>query len=269
MHNKFQKFYVAQNGIQKGPWTVDEISKRISNRQLQWTDYIYDEKTEDWIYILEHPYFTSIINASFKNPITSQASSAAKAVTDVLRDRCWYILKDVNSYGPFSKFELIQMLQSKTLFEHDFVWKHGMSAWKKLADIKDFCTEEIKQIYDTVSKDIGAKAVDENIFLRRRYARAQYKSHLVIHDKNRVLKGSSFEISAGGAGVIIDKVDLPINYQINIHFQPSQEVPAFNASCTIVSKSGNRYGVKFNQIATGAKDAISNYTNKSAGKKAA
>lgn len=264
---KSQKFYVAQNGLQKGPWSVDEITKKISSKQLEWTDYIYDEKTEDWIHILEHPQFTQVLNSSFKNPITHQVNqNTAKAVVDVLRERCWYILKQNSNYGPFSKFEMIQMLQTRTLFEHDFVWKNGMAAWKKLADIKDFCTQEIKEIYDSVCDDVAVMpaAQEDNIFLRRRHARAQYQSQLVIHDRSRVIRGTSFEISAGGAGLIIDGTDFPINYQLNIHFQPSKEVPAFNASCTIVSKNNNRYGVRFDHVSTGVKDSISKYTKKKA-----
>lgn len=263
---KHTKFYVAQNGIQKGPWSIEEISKKISSKQLEWMDYIYDEKTEDWIHILEHPQFTHILNSSFKNPITLQINQAtARLVTDVLRERSWYILKQNNNFGPFSKFEMIQMLQSRTLFEHDFVWKNGMAAWKKLADIKDFCTQEIKQVYDSVCTDTNLpQSADDNVFLRRRHSRAQYQSSLVVHDRNRVLKGTSLEISAGGAGLIIEGSDFPINYQLNIHFQPSKEVPAFNASCTIVSKNGNRYGVRFDHISTGVKDSISKYTNKKA-----
>ena len=40
-----KKYFVAKEGIQKGPWTLDEITDNIQKKSLSWNDYIYDEKS--------------------------------------------------------------------------------------------------------------------------------------------------------------------------------------------------------------------------------
>ncbi len=251
-----QKFFVAHEGKQSGPFSLDEVSFKLSQKNLEWNDYIYDEKNEDWILLLEFPQLTSLFNKSFKNPISVKPVLTEQ---DTLRDRAWYILKQNNNYGPFSKAEMIQMLQSKTLFEFDFVWKQGLAAWKRLSDVSDFQPEEIRKIFEI----IPSNEPDQEIFFRRRHMRSEYPCSLILHDRKKVYKGESFEISAGGAGIMIKDVGFEIDQQFYLHFAPGGQLPAFNAICRIVSKtSGNRYGLRFMHIAAAAKDSISKFTNK-------
>ncbi|MBC7420509.1 MAG: DUF4339 domain-containing protein [Bdellovibrio sp.] len=248
-----QKFFIAHEGIQSGPFTLDDISSKLSQKNLQWNDYIYDEKNEDWILLLEFPLLTSLFNKSFKNPI-----NVLKPVInhqDPLRDRAWYILKQNNNYGPFSKGEMIQMLQSKTLFEFDFVWKQGLASWKRLSEVNDFQPEEVRKIFEVA-------AGETEIFFRRRHARSEYGCSLILHDRKKIFKGQSFEISAGGAGIIVDAMEFKMDQQLYLHFSPGGPVPAFNAICCVVSISGNKYGLRFMHIAAQTKDLITKYTNK-------
>lgn len=250
-----EKYYIAQHGIQKGPWSLEVVSQKLSTKELNWNDYIYDQKLEDWILFLEFPPLTPLFNKSFKNPIAE--SNKLKTNDDPIKDRAWYILKQNNNYGPFSKYEMVQMLQSKTLFEFDFVWKNDQDSWKRLADIEEFSAEQIKSLYETWSKD-----KDGEVFFRRRHERAHYESTLIIHNRKKIFKAYSFEISPGGAGLTFDHVEFPLQQELYLHFRPSDQVPAFNATCKIVNKSGDNYGVQFTQISTLAKDSISKYTKK-------
>lgn len=254
-----QKFYVAHDGIQKGPWSLAEVSEKLSKKELVWNDYLYDQKTEDWILLLEFPPLTELFNKSFANPIVSTAKPSGHEFQDPVKDRAWYILKQNNNYGPFSKLEMIQMLQSKTLFEFDFIWKKGLDSWKRLADVEEFKPEQIRELFQTLAPETS-----RNIFFRRRYPRAQFVSSLLLHDCKRVFKGHSFEISAGGAGLIIDQTEFKIDTELHLHFRPSDQVPAFNATCKIVSKSGVKYGVQFVNINSSAKDTIIKYTQQAA-----
>ncbi|MBC7458015.1 MAG: DUF4339 domain-containing protein [Bdellovibrionaceae bacterium] len=252
-----QKYFVAHEGIQSGPWTLDEVSLRLTQKNLDWNDYIYDEKNQDWILLLEFPALTALFNKSFKNPISNLKPVLTQQ--DPLRDRAWYILKQNNNYGPFSKIEMIQMLQSKTLFEFDFIWKQSLASWKRLSDVADFHPEEVRKVFETSAID-----KDSEVFFRRRHARSEYGCSLVLHDRKKIYKGQSFEISAGGAGIMIDHVVFEIDQQLYLHFKPGGSVPAFNAICRIVSRSGNKYGIRFMHIAAAAKDSIAKYTNKAA-----
>ncbi len=253
-----EKYFVAHLGIQKGPWTIDEITLRLNQKSLQWNDYIYDEKNKDWILLLESPLLTNLFNSSFKTPIKSSLNQ--KIVNDPVRDRSWYILKQENNYGPFSQLEMIQMLQSKTLFEFDFVWRHGLDSWKRLAEVPEYNTNKIREIYNQLEGTPSSN--DKEIFFRRKHARARYGSSLLLHDRKKLFKGQSFEISAGGAGFISEEVDFELDKQIYLHFKPSEHVPAFNAICKVVSHVGNKYGVRFVHVSASAKEKISNFTSK-------
>ncbi|OFZ31486.1 MAG: hypothetical protein A2622_02565 [Bdellovibrionales bacterium RIFCSPHIGHO2_01_FULL_40_29] len=252
-----EKYYVAHNGIQKGPWELSEISLKLASKELGWNDYIYDQKTEDWVLLLEFSALTESFNKSFKNPIVEPRK--VKAIADPEKDRAWYILKQNNNYGPFSKNEMIQMLQSKTLFEYDFVWRKDQDSWKRLAEIPEFSPEQIKSLYHSWDGD-----QDGEIFFRRRHARAHYSSSLVVHDRKKVFKAESMEISAGGAGLTVTNINFSIDQELYVHFRPSDQVPAFNAVCKVVSKSGDKYGIQFLTISAIAKDSISRYTAKAA-----
>lgn len=253
-----QKFYVAHSGIQKGPWSLDEVTQQLSQKSLAWHDYIYDSKTEDWVLLLEFPQLTELFNKSFANPIVVDPKPA-KDILDPVKDRAWYILKQNNNYGPFSQGEMVQMLQSKTLFEFDFIWKKGLESWKRLADIPEFHSDNMKEMYQTLAKDPNSE-----IFFRRRHARVEYQSSIIIHNKKRVFKAHSLEISAGGAGIVIDNVDFKLESELHLHFCPSESVPAFNTACKVVSRSGNKYGVQFSNVTTLVKDTISKFTKKAA-----
>jgi len=254
-----EKFYVTQNGVQQGPWSLQDVSTRLTEKSLAWNDYIYDQRKEDWILLLEFPQLTELFNKSFANPIIENKKNS-KEVLDPIKDRAWYILKHSNNYGPFSQGEMVQMLQSKTLFEYDFIWRKDLESWKRLADVSEFHSENIKELYLTLAKD----ANNDELFFRRRHARANFESSIIIHDKHRVFKARTMEISAGGAGLVIENVDFKIDSELHLHFCPSDQVPAFNTTCRIVSKSGPKYGVQFSNINTFAKDSISKFTKKAA-----
>ena len=267
MDQALQKFYLAKNGEQVGPYSIDEILNKISHNEHNWMDYIYDQAQNDWILLMEHPLLTQSFNQSFAKPIAKPVEEPVLEMTvDNLKERAWYVLKDGNNYGPFSKLELVQMLQTKTLFEYDFVWHHSFNVWKRLAESPDFNPEKIKEL-----KDVNLAEVSE-IFFRRRHIRAQYGCSLIIHNNKTVFKGKSLEISAGGAGVLIENSDFQPGQNLYLHFKPGDGVPPFNATCQIVSKQfvdptknssmTLKYGVKFINVSPATREAIRSYTEK-------
>ena len=45
-----QKYFVHHQGKQTGPWPVPEILQKLENKELLWTDYVYDTTTLDWVF---------------------------------------------------------------------------------------------------------------------------------------------------------------------------------------------------------------------------
>ncbi len=259
-------YYVAHQGQQQGPYSIAEIEIKLSSEKLLWHDYVYDDKAQDWILLMEFPALTHLFNKSFENPIKTNLKNT-KVETDPMKKRIWYVLKQNNNYGPFSKTELIQMLQGKTLHEYDFIWHNGMSAWKRLSDVNEFSVVEIKEIFK--SMNTNKDETGNPIFFRRKHPRVKFNSHAIIHDHKKVYKTVGVEISVGGAGLVIEDAKFEKDQQIYLHFKPGQNVPAFNAICKIVSQKGNVYGVQFVKISGAIKSTLTEFTNAVDKKKAA
>ena len=249
-------FYIASQGQQQGPFTLQEIEVKLTSHTINWHDYIYDDKAEDWVLLMEYAPFTVLFNSSFKTPL---AVVKNQVDVDPAKQRIWFVLKQNNNYGPFTKLDLIQMLQSKTLHEYDFIWHENMTSWKRLAEVNEFSVQEIKLLFEKHSKK---KDAADKVFFRRKFARAKVDSLAIVHDKHKVYKSVGIEISEGGAGLRIEDGKFEKDQQIYLHFKPAPEVPAFNAICKIVSCKGDVYGVQFLKISAAAKTYISNYAKK-------
>ncbi len=248
------KFIVHHQGSQLGPWTQEEILKKINAKELDWIDYIYDEQKKDWVLMLEHPEFSGTFH-SWKKP-AAPAPVEAPEPKNKKTEQEWFILRDENKFGPFSYLELVKMLQEKKLFEFDFVWNRSkMDSWRRVADVADFSPEKIESLRSSASADV------KDIFFRRRHARAKYGASLLIHNNKEVWRAQSIELSAGGAAILLEGTDLQVGQTLFLHFKAGDGVPPFNATCTVASKQGgkgkeHRYGLKFTNISQSVQQAI-------------
>lgn len=257
-------FYVSHDGQQMGPWAETEILSKLKTQALGWNDYIYDEGKEDWIFIMDHASFRPHFKA--EKPVLKEVpppiAPALENAGQSMGDKEWFVLKAENRYGPFSFVELVRMLQEKNLFEFDYIWNPSMAAWSRVSEVEEFKPEKIRGL-----KDSGMPEVQE-VFFRRRHARASYGASIIVHNNKKVWKGESLEISSGGAGIKIDNADLQPGQTLFLHFKPGDGCPPFNAICTIVSKKSDKngpfpsYGVKFTSINRSIQAAIKDYTEK-------
>ncbi len=267
-------FYVSLNGGHVGPYSVETIVQKIEAGEHVWTDYVYCEAKADWVVAMEHPSFADKFqSSSAKVPAVKKeehtvSGAATSKQDDKFKEKAWYILKEGNNYGPFSKLELVQMLQEKTMFEYDYVWHSKLNAWKRVAELEEYSPESIRAM-----KESGLSEIAE-VFFRRRHARASYGCSLIVHNNKTVFKGRSMEISSGGAGIMIDNPNLQPGQNLFLHFQPGDGVPPFNAVCTVVSKQmvkdtksaldSVKYGVKFTSISQSVRESIRQFTQKAA-----
>lgn len=248
-------------GSQKGPWGADEILQRLEKKELEWTDYVFDDDTRDWVMLLDHAKFSEHFR-KWKQPAQVNASKTPTTGAE------WYILRDENKYGPFLYLELIRMLQEKRLFEFDYVWnRQKMESWQRISEVEDFKADKVRQ----VKSEGGAELKD--VFFRRRHGRANYGASILLHNNNEVWRGESIEVSAGGAGLMIDASDIQVGQSLFLHFKAGDGVPPFNAVCTIVSKAKvkgqtHRYGIRFTSISQSIQQAIKKFTDQKKDKKA-
>ncbi len=152
----------------------------------------------------------------------------------------WFILKDGNNFGPFAYLDVVNMLQEKAVYEYDFCWNEKFSGWRKISEVSDFSQEKIREL-----KTSGDQNVTD-IFFRRRHQRTSYGCSLIVHNQKQVYKGSSFQISEGGAGVVIPNSTFTVGQNLYLHFRPGDSVPAFNAICQMFgSREDFQYHLKF------------------------
>lgn len=259
-----KQYYLSNNGTHVGPYTLEIVMEKIEKQENQWTDYVFDESVGGWVMLLEHPEFSVKLSSKpATRPVTiPKVSSNSKAS---LTDKEWFVLKEGNNYGPFCHLELVQMLQEKTLFEFDYVWHAKLPAWKRVAEIEDFDAKKMRALKESYEHDLT------EVFFRRRHARASYGASLIVHNNKTVFRGHALEISAGGAGVLIENPNLQPGQSLFLHFQPGDGVPPFNAVCQIVSKQfvkegpaigvdSVKYGVKFTTLSQSVRETIRNFT---------
>lgn len=270
-----QEFYVSHDGEQLGPFNVATIVDMLQTAKLTPMDYIYNPESKDWEVIIQFPIVAEAMAAAKPAtpppgqhhpvepaPPVAQAEPA-KAEREYMKYE-WYVLKGENKFGPFVFTDVIKMLQQGVVFEFDFAWHSGLEGWTRIAEVEDFKAENIKQLKDTLMPEIS------EVFFRRRHRRANYGGTILVHDNKSVWKGQAMEISAGGAGVVMENAMVVPGQNLYLHFKPGDGVPPFNAICEVVSKKyveniqdknqAVRYGLKFKSISEEAKNMIYEYT---------
>jgi hypothetical protein len=145
----------------------------------------------------------------------------------------WYILKSTQKFGPFDIDEMIHMMQTKTLFDFDFVWTTGMKSWSPMAEIKEFSKESLEKYFE--EKKLS------NTFIQRKHSRVEFKAPLFVHNNSTLWTGRTMSLSEGGALVIMTNPLLVPGNIVNINFKKvkSDDI-SFNASAEIISKKFTR-----------------------------
>lgn len=263
------RFFISQQGVQKGPWTTHEIKQKLESEQISLTDYVYDEDTSDWVLIMNYlpfeKYLMSILEfKQRKNQITATEENMKKREPKEnmgSNPEDWFVLRGEDQYGPFSYVEMVKMLQRQQILEFDYIWSQKISTWARVCEVQDFKPERIKKLKNS------AGVSDHDIFFRRKHARAAIGATILVHNNREVWKGRSAEVSAGGAGLLIASDQIQVGQELFLHFKAGDSVPPFNAVCKIVSKKEYdqqeyRYGVKFTSISQSVQVAIKNYTDR-------
>lgn len=244
-----------KDGAELGELSLVEIVNRVRRGHIAPDDEINYRAENGWVELKECKDFQAEV-IKYLNLNHEDIKSG--------KDTDWFVLKADNCFGPFSYFDMISMLQKKELHEFDFVWRDGLVTWKRIAEVSEFSVEEIKFIMNVLGYS--------EAFFRRRHRRVNYNAQILVHNNDDLFHGMSLEISAGGAGVVINSPQLHPGDKIKLHFKPGGELPAFNARCEVVSKQfvdkvegvnqPTKYGLKFIQIDSVIMKQLDQYSRK-------
>lgn len=276
------QYFISHEGQQVGPLELQEIINRVKGQSLSLLDYIYDEAKSDWVLLMEYPELAARLRDFKPAP---PPMTPPKAATDTHSEpemknlkasnpdaneheiSEWYLLKGENKFGPFAFTDVVKMLQQKAVFEYDFAWHPGMPSWKRIAELQPFQADKIRKLKSEDLPDV------QEVFFRRRHRRLSYNGTILVHDNKSVWKGQGMEISAGGAGVVMENALIVPGQTLYLHFKPCDGVPPFNAICEVVNKqfvegireknASIRYGLKFTNISAGTQQFLHELSRKS------
>lgn len=241
------QYFVTQMGKTVGPWGLEQIYSEIKNGNLLLSDYIFHPEAQEWQVILISP----LIEDTHKNveirkkPMTSKESFSSQS----WEEADWFIFKDSKQQGPFSYLEMINLLQKKKISDSDYVWSASLSTWSKVFELPAFSADQVKKLAQSDGLEF------QSVFFRRQFQRVRFETSVFVHNSRKLWKASTEELSAGGCSVTLPMTELEPGDRVIIHFpnQPSGQVPAFNALCSIVSKKvistgQHKIGVKFEAL---------------------
>ncbi len=138
-----------------------------------------------------------------------------------------------------------------------------MTVWSPINELSEFSPERIRAIRDSGSLKV------KDVFFRRRHKRVKFGASILLHNNKEVWRGSSIEISSGGAGLLLSTGDIEIGQKFFLHFQAGDGVPPFNSSVEVVSKKQDgdsyRYGVTFVNVSHLVQQSIKKVTDRKVG----
>ena len=272
------KYLVSRQGLAMGPFPIDEIVAKVKAKEIDLFDYIFDEKTEDWVLLMEFPQLAAQLKSSKpprppapvaeipqqrqaettrgeakkssgkkpegkpmlpQIPLTmTPSASTAHSISE------WFVLKGENRFGPFSYTDVVRMLQQKVVFPFDLIWHAGLENWRRVVELEDFHPDTIRSLFQNSNKK-------QEVFVERKFKRKPFNGRVVVHDNLSLWKGESFEISKGGVGINMSNSLVVPGQHVFVHFRQHEGWPAFNAVCEVVSKkfvsdaSPVQYGLRF------------------------
>lgn len=251
MSSSSEQFHVARGETPVGRFSVDEILARVEKGELDPLDHVYDEDKLDWVAISFHPSFSRHTDFWKRLGAAKQAAPTAASEPKPNQTEEWFVLKGDHRFGPYEYLELIRLTQEKSLNDWDFVWTKRFPKWVRIATLAEFKPETIQALRETMSERLGGTL--NEIFFRRRYARAAFEGSILVHNNQRLFKGKSLEMGAGGISLVLQDGDLAVGDKVHVHIKPSKDTPAFNSSCEVMSRRAINTGDAHSQIVFGIK----------------
>lgn len=112
-----KKYYLNINDQNVGPLSFEEIADRLKNGLLKPEDYIFIIGDKDWKNISELE--------EFKLYIVPEDPESRKI---------WFIRKNKKNEGPYSKKELLNMIETGLADINDYVWSKELRNWTSIKD---------------------------------------------------------------------------------------------------------------------------------------
>ena len=183
----------------------------------------------------------------------------------------FHISRNGQPMGPWTIDAIIAKLGSLEIAATDFIYEEASASWVAILQFAPVM-QSLHASRPLRAPPVALAAQDkvESAWpVQRKHPRFEFKSDVIAHDEQRAWTGESYQASEGGSGIIIRNAALQQGQIIRVHFAPEGGVPAFNATCEVVSKqavpqakgrtSPVPYSVKFLEIEDQVRIAVRRY----------
>ncbi|MBI2606079.1 MAG: DUF4339 domain-containing protein [Deltaproteobacteria bacterium] len=277
--NTSAKYYLYLRGTTVGPLTAEEIYERIERREVTlldsvwrmgWTDFkrICDEK-EFAVLVPPKPAAYDLKNLQAR--IQEQLKPKTRKILAVPapQEPSHYLYFKKTQYGPFSRAELIHVLESNKIDASAFLWTPGWSNWRSLPQVTEFAVY-LGQPAAPAPADSwpaqkrkpegGSKSMRKD---KRDFPRRPLVARLFVANEADVIIAVCRDISVGGMQVLTDRVPGPVGAKVKLNVSPAdaKKVKGFVAEGEIVRtlEDGRGFSFRFTRISSDAKKAIEKY----------
>lgn len=251
-----EEFYIIINRKVTGPLNASEIQKRIQLGSASLLDYFWSEGWTDWKRIADHDHFLGLVP---RKPPSSFIRQLQKKIAP--KSKKYYLYYKRSQHGPYSKNELVKIIESKKLNSKSYVWIAGWPSWRRITEVTELApyvlnappTSSIR-----MKTGIGVDTSEKRLVPRRPLV-----ARIFLHNQRDVIIAVCRDISLGGMQVLTDKVPGSVGSTIKLNVSPAdvKQVKSFVAEGEIIRllEDGRGFSLKFIKISDEAKLAIQSY----------
>ena|GEM_PF-5940908 len=237
--------------------SAHEIQAGLENQTLSPKARIFDDHTSRWIEIQYHPDWrvmpqpqqvrdvtgtghetaiipTRLLVTSSAAVATAEAKTAVAVQAQPNRwPAIWYYLAGTSRMGPLDYPQMIRKIQQGQLRSEMLIWRSGMPDWTMASMVSDFQSGTLRQIFERNWHNLGGA------FVPRKFKRVPYQCEFVLHNKKVVWSATSFELGAGGLGVVASTDGFQLGQEYYLHQIGPGPGPNVNSRVRVLSRSRN------------------------------
>lgn len=132
------RWFFSKDGKAHGPISSEELVEKFKDGSLVGTSHLFKEGEAQWKRAAEYSELQSNLHPKSEAPPSSPVLhgewvALAKSLEDTQVGKPRFIQK-----GPYSKAQILELIQTGELHWTDHVWTSGFTAWARISSLKDF-----------------------------------------------------------------------------------------------------------------------------------
>ncbi|MDR3608755.1 MAG: GYF domain-containing protein [Oligoflexia bacterium] len=280
------QWFVALGNNWIGPLPASDVYQKIVAQEISWAHYVWRKGQRNWVRICDTPEFQaaapSAPGARIKSEVTERSQSSAaltrKAVIrpappkreatgpeDDPNAKIWYLHWNDTQYGPFSTFEIEQMIAAGRINGSHYLWKEKMTKWERIEKLATFAAH-LKTASPKMPEAPSSARANKRHTPRKPLLAKIYLAH-----EDALLTGVCRDISIGGMQVLTDRVPASVGAKIKLNVSPADSEKSSTAKATNfkpfvaegvivrVLEDGRGFSFRFDKISDAAKRSIEAY----------